>query len=111
MVQIRTETVADHEAVWQVNREAFDGPAEADLVEAIRHSLHYSRGAVSGRTRSPSSSSFVLDDPSGSPSDSLFDLGDLSSPRTARRRSKSAPCRVPQLNTSRSAPDAPAPRE
>ena len=46
-----------------------------------------------------------------SPSDSLLDLDDLSSPRTARRSSKSPPCRFPQFTTARSAPDAPTPRE
>ena len=38
MVQVRIETAADYEAVLRVNREAFGGPAEADLVEAIRPS-------------------------------------------------------------------------
>ncbi len=41
MITIRPETPADHEAVGQVNRLAFDGEAEAGLVEAVRKSPGY----------------------------------------------------------------------
>ena len=38
MIEVRTETPSDHAAVREVNRSAFDGPAEAALVDAVRGS-------------------------------------------------------------------------
>lgn len=41
MITIRPECPDDHEAVFQVNREAFGGESEARLVEALRRSLAF----------------------------------------------------------------------
>lgn len=35
-INIRAETDADREAIWKVNAAAFGGPAEPDLVDALR---------------------------------------------------------------------------
>lgn len=35
-ITVRPETAADIPAIWQVNQQAFDAPAEADLVDALR---------------------------------------------------------------------------
>jgi putative acetyltransferase len=38
MVNVRSERAGDHDAIRRVNELAFDGPAEADLVDALRGS-------------------------------------------------------------------------
>jgi putative acetyltransferase len=63
-VIIRPETAADHDAIRQVNDEAFGGPIEAKLVDAIRESDRFlpelSLVAVSeGQTRGHVISSYV----------------------------------------------------
>ena len=39
-LKIRTETEADQDAVYAINTAAFDTPAEADLVDALREQAH-----------------------------------------------------------------------
>jgi len=60
----------------------------------------------------PCLASFALNDPSGSPADSLFDLDDLSSPKKGPPWiERHAVPRSPVSPTGQSAPDAPTPRE